>query len=67
LAFDIYFAESGGTQSLEHGGGVTDLHSMVYAVFLVGLLFEAVLGAMGFEKFTTRLIVVEAKLISEEA
>ena len=67
LAFDVYFAESGGPKTLEQSGGLADLYSIVFTILLVGLLFDDSLGAMGLEEFTTRSIVVEAKLVSEEA
>jgi hypothetical protein len=59
LTLDIYFPKGSGTKSLEKGRSLPNLHS-------IGL-FDDGLRTVGHEEFTTDVIVVEAKLVSEEA
>lgn len=67
LALDVYFAEGSGTKLFEKRCTFADLYSVLFAGFLVELLFHDILGAMRFEKFTAYFIVVESELISKEA
>jgi hypothetical protein len=60
LALDVYFPEGSGTKALENSGSFSNLDS-------VGLDLDNILRTVGLEKFTTNVIVVEAKLVSEEA
>jgi hypothetical protein len=60
LAFDVYFPKGSGTKALEKRCSLPNLHS-------IGLGLDDVLRTVGLEEFTTDVIVVEAKLVSEEA
>jgi hypothetical protein len=60
LAFDVYFPEGSGTKALEKSSSLSNFHS-------VGLVLDNVLRTVALEEFTTDVIVVEAKLVSEEA
>ena len=60
LALDVYFAEGRSPKAIEESGGLSDFHS-------IGLIVDDALRTVGLEKFTTDVIVVEAKLISEES
>lgn len=67
LAFDVYFAKCGGTKALEECGSVSNFHTELHAIVFVGFLLDDILCTMGFDKFTTRIIVVEAEFVSEES
>ena len=60
MALDVYLAERGRTQAFEQSGGFSNSHS-------TGVVVHDALCAVRFEKFTARIIVFKAKLISEEA
>jgi hypothetical protein len=60
LALDVYFPEGSGTKALENSGSFSNLDS-------VGLDLDSILRTVRLEEFTTDVIVVEAKLVSEEA
>jgi hypothetical protein len=62
LPFDVYFAESVRTKALKETCSLSYLHSGLRIVVL-----NAVLRAMGLEELATRVIVLEAQFISEEA
>lgn len=62
LAFDVYFFESTGTQMLKMSGGFANFHAELVAFFGV----DYMLCTMGLEEFTTCLIIIEAKFVSEE-
>jgi hypothetical protein len=58
LAFDVYFAKSGGAKAFEECCSLSNLYSTS--------VVDDALRTVGLEKFTTRLIAFEAKLVSEE-
>jgi hypothetical protein len=60
LTLDVYFAEGSSPESLEESGGFANFYS-------IGPSFDDALCTVGLKKFTTDIIVVEAKLISEES
>jgi hypothetical protein len=60
LALDVYFPEGSSTKALEKSGSFSNLDS-------VGLGLDSILHTVRLEEFTTDVIVVEAKLVSEEA
>lgn len=59
LTLDVYFAKCCSAESLEKRGGFTNLHA-------IGRVVDYVLCTVGDQEFTADLIIVEAKLISEE-
>ena len=62
LPFDVYFAESLRPKALKETCSLSNLHSELRIA-----VHYAVLRAVGFEELATRVIVLEAELISEEA
>lgn len=66
LALDVYFAEGGCTKTFEEGCCLSNLHSSL-GTNLIHFRIDNGFGAVGFEKFTTRLIILKAKFVSEEA
>jgi hypothetical protein len=58
LAFDVYFAKSGGAESFEKRRSLSNLYSTS--------VVDDTLRTVRLEKFTTRVIAFEAKLVSEE-
>lgn len=66
LAFDVYFRESCGTKAFEPAGTLFHFHTELGLV-LDNLLFNKVLGSMFGEELTAFAVILEAKLIGEEA
>lgn len=65
LAFDVYSSECCLAKAFEVGAGLLHFDTILHSTMLVEFSFDGVGGAVGFEEFTTLIIVSELEFVTQ--